>query len=165
VSVCAQILGGSELPSLLEGFSRIQGTTLSDTGSQLSFECNGDRAAFIAALGGSSSSRGGLGDKGGRASHGGHDSGGGARLGSLGPRKCSRIGCKYTPSSFASYLFDKGIINHTSYVHTPQQNGGRTQESSFIGCCACSLISYARPQTISDLGSHNVDQTHQSMQQ
>lgn len=36
-SVCAQILGGSELPSDPKVFSRIQRATLFDHGSQLSF--------------------------------------------------------------------------------------------------------------------------------
>jgi hypothetical protein len=86
-SVRAQILGGSELPSLLEVFSQIHRATLFDTSSQLSSERNGDHTAFIAAIGGSSSScveHGGSGDRG---SRGGQDSRGGGQTESREPCK------------------------------------------------------------------------------
>lgn len=72
--VHAQIFGGLELSSLPEVFSWIQHATLFDTGSQLRFERNGDKAAFIAASGGSSSSHWGPPGRGGRGSRGKHDS-------------------------------------------------------------------------------------------
>jgi hypothetical protein len=76
-SVRAQILGGSNLPSLPEVFSRIQRATLSDHGLALNSDRNGDRAAFIVARGGSGSSRGGRVSRGGRGFRGGRDSRGG----------------------------------------------------------------------------------------
>ena len=57
-SVCVQILGGSKLPSLPEVFSWIQRATLIDHDSQISYECTGEYAAFIAAHGSYGSSWG-----------------------------------------------------------------------------------------------------------
>jgi hypothetical protein len=74
-SVRTQILGGSNLPSLPEVFSRIQCATLSDHDSQLSYERNGDRAAFVAASSGSGSFRGGRGFRRGRDFRGGRTGG------------------------------------------------------------------------------------------
>lgn len=80
-SVRAQILGSSDLPSLPEVFSRIQRATLSDHGPVLNSDREGDRAAFIAARGGSGSSRGGRVSRGGRGFRGGRDSRGSGRTG------------------------------------------------------------------------------------
>jgi hypothetical protein len=89
-SVRAQILGGSDLPSLPEVFSQIQRATLFDHGPVLNSERDGDRVAFID--GGSSSCCGGRVGRGGRGFHGGHDSRGGGRTGGLGSRKCTHCG-------------------------------------------------------------------------
>ena len=59
------ILGGSDLPSLLEVFSWIQCAT----GSQLSSKHDGDCTTFIAACGNTGSSQGGHGGRGGRSNH------------------------------------------------------------------------------------------------
>lgn len=48
--VCAQILGGLKLPSLRKVFLEFS-ALLSHTGSQWSYESNGDRATFIATCG------------------------------------------------------------------------------------------------------------------
>jgi hypothetical protein len=48
-SIHAQILGGSDLPSLPKVFSRIQRATLSDHGLQMNYEHHGEHANFIVA--------------------------------------------------------------------------------------------------------------------
>ena len=73
-SVRAQILGGSNLPSLLKVFSQIQRANLSDHGSLLSYERIGESAAFVTTCGSSSSYCGG---HSGRGFHDGHGSQGG----------------------------------------------------------------------------------------
>jgi hypothetical protein len=114
-SVRAQILGGSDLPLLSEVFSRLQRATITDHGSLLSADRNGDRAAFIAARGGYGSSRGGRGGRGGRGFRGGRDYRGGGRIGGRGPRKCTHCGrtnhsvdfcwdLHGTPSGFATQV-------------------------------------------------------------
>jgi hypothetical protein len=72
--ICAQMLGGSDIPSLPEVFSRIQQATLLDNGSQISTDCSGDSYAFLASRGSSGSSLGGRGGCGGHSSRGGSDS-------------------------------------------------------------------------------------------
>ena len=91
-SVCAQILDGFDLPLLLEVFSRFQHATISDHGSLLSTERNGDRGAFIVARGSYGSSRGGRGSRGGCGFRGGRDYQGGGRIGGHGPSKCTHCG-------------------------------------------------------------------------
>ena len=46
-SVHAQILGGSELPTLLELFSQIQRATLTDHGPQMSYEHTGEHVLLL----------------------------------------------------------------------------------------------------------------------
>ena len=58
-SVRAQILGGSNLPSLPEVFSRIQCANLFYHGFLLSYERIGERAAFVTTHGSSTSYHGG----------------------------------------------------------------------------------------------------------
>jgi hypothetical protein len=91
-SVCAQILGCFDLPSLPEAFSQIQCTTLFDLGSQLSFERTGERAAFVAAHGSSGSVCGGCGSRGECSFRGGRDSRGGGRTSSREPHECTQCG-------------------------------------------------------------------------
>ena len=73
-SVRTQNLGGSDLPSLLEVFSRIQCATLFYHSSQLSFECTGEHSTFIASRGSFGCSRGGRGGRCGRGFRSGRDS-------------------------------------------------------------------------------------------
>jgi hypothetical protein len=57
-SIRAQILGGSNLPSLLEVFSRIQQATIFDHGSQVSYERISECTDFVTTCGSFDSYRG-----------------------------------------------------------------------------------------------------------
>jgi hypothetical protein len=129
--VCAQILGGSDLLSLREVFSRIQHATLSDHGLALNFECEGDRATFIAARGGSTSSRGRV-SRGGRGFRGGRDSRGGGRTGGHGSRKCTHCG---RSNHSVDYCWDihgtpSGFANHVSSQANSLATSGPPAQSS-----------------------------------
>jgi hypothetical protein len=95
-SVRAQILGSSNLPSFRKVFPRIQRDTLSDHGPALNSERDGDRAAFIAARGGSGSSHGGCVDRGGCGFRGG-------RTGNCGSCECNHCG---RSNHFVEYCWD-----------------------------------------------------------
>jgi hypothetical protein len=54
---------------------------------------------------------------------------------------------EYTSSSFASYLFDKGIIHQTSHAHTPQQNGvAKRKNRHLLDVVHCLLIHMRAPK-------------------
>jgi hypothetical protein len=108
--VHAQILGGSNLPSLLEVFPQIQRATLFYHSSQLSFERTGECSTFISSHGSFGCSHGGHGGQCGR------DSRSSGRTGSHEPQKCTHCGrsnqsihfcCDLynEPSSFANQAF------------------------------------------------------------
>lgn len=96
-------LCGSNLPLLPKVFFRIQLATLSNHDSQLSYEHNGDHAAFIVARGGSGSSHARRGGRGGHDFCGGRDSRGGGRTGGQGPHKCTH--CSRS-NHFVDYCWD-----------------------------------------------------------
>lgn len=129
-SVRAQILGSSDLPSLPEVFSHIQRATLSNHGPVLNPDREGDRATFIAARGGSSSSRGGRVSRGGLGFCGGRDSRGSGRTGGRGSRKCTHCGRNNhsvdycwdlhgTPSGFANHVSSQADSLATSGPPAP----------------------------------------------
>jgi hypothetical protein len=108
--VHAQILGGSNLPSLLEVFPWIQRATLFYHSSQLSFEHTSEHSTFISSHGSFGCSRGGRGGQCGR------DSQSSGRTGSHEPYKCTHCGHSNQsvhfcwdlynePSSFANQAF------------------------------------------------------------
>jgi hypothetical protein len=78
--------------------------TISDHGSLLSTERNGDRAAFIAARGSYGSSHGGRGSRGGYGFRGGRDFRGGGRIGGRWPHKYTHCGRSNLWSFVGTYM-------------------------------------------------------------
>jgi hypothetical protein len=126
-------LGGFDLPSLPEVFSRIQCATLFGHDSYLSYERTGECDAFVTTHGSSGSYRGRRGGRGGCGFRGGHDSRGGGQTSSHEPCKCTHCGRSKHFVDFCWELHGKpfGFANQAFSLEDSPAISGPPASSSF----------------------------------